>query len=303
MAAFPYLPLFTDAFLADTGHLTAAETGAYLLLLMVAWRSPDCRLPDDDAKLAKWARVDRRNWSKMKPTIMEFWTFGDGHWTQKRLLKEHAGVCKRASTARQNGAAGGRPKSLKTNDTGNPVGSPGITQKKAPITTPIEEIGGGGDARARTSPGGLISKEAWDLFEQVAAAAGVETGPATPPGWCGAPNRIQAWLNQGWTPEAAIAGVRASMAHKRDGPPGTVGYFEKAIAREMARGAQPLPTVVAIPAATVHLHPAAVRPESFRDEKRRRTLDALEQLDQSIERDRQARGSADFGVLPAYLRN
>ncbi|ACL63205.1 DUF1376 domain-containing protein [Methylobacterium nodulans] len=45
MSAYPSLPLFTDAFIADTGHLSAAETGAYLMLLMVAWRSPGCSLP------------------------------------------------------------------------------------------------------------------------------------------------------------------------------------------------------------------------------------------------------------------
>jgi hypothetical protein len=36
MSEFPCLPLFTDAFIADTGHLGAIETGAYLMLLMVA---------------------------------------------------------------------------------------------------------------------------------------------------------------------------------------------------------------------------------------------------------------------------
>ena len=53
MAQFPVLPLWTDAYLGDTTHLTTIEHGAYMLLLMVSWRSPDCRLPDDDAMLAR----------------------------------------------------------------------------------------------------------------------------------------------------------------------------------------------------------------------------------------------------------
>lgn len=136
MSAFPSLPLFTDAFIADTGHLSATETGAYIMLLMVAWRSPDCRLPDDDLKLARWARVDARQWGRIKPSVMEFWTLADGFWTQKRLSSERDKVSKFAEVARRNGAHGGRPKSLKNNDGENPKGSVDETQSKAPNPNP-----------------------------------------------------------------------------------------------------------------------------------------------------------------------
>jgi len=139
MSSFPSLPLFTDAFLADTGHLSAQETGAYALLLMMAWRHPECHLPDDDAKLARWARMDRRTWLKVKPVVMEFWSLQDGFWTQKRLSKEREIVSKRAAVARQNGKHGGRPKSLESEDLENPVGSVWDTQYKAPNPIPIEE--------------------------------------------------------------------------------------------------------------------------------------------------------------------
>ena len=137
MSAFPSLPLFTDAFIADTGHLSAQETGAYLMLLMVAWRTPDCRLPDDDDKLARWARVDRRTWKRLKPTVMEFWSLGGGFWTQKRLTQERDIVSKRADAARSNGKHGGRPKSLEDNNPDNPTGSRSLTQQKAPNPNPI----------------------------------------------------------------------------------------------------------------------------------------------------------------------
>lgn len=139
MASFPSLPLFTDAFIADTGHLGAMETGAYLMLLMMAWRSPDCRLPDDDARLSRWARVDLRTWKRIKPDVMEFWKLEGGFWAQGRLLKERLSVSKRAEAARENGQRGGRPKSLENNDASYPVGLPSVAQEKAPISISISK--------------------------------------------------------------------------------------------------------------------------------------------------------------------
>jgi uncharacterized protein YdaU (DUF1376 family) len=139
MATYPSLPLFTDAFIADTGHLGAMETGAYLMLLMMAWRTSECRLPDDDAKLSRWARVDMRTWKRIKPEIMSFWTLDNGFWTQGRLMKERASVSKRAEAARENGLRGGRPKLLETNTTTNPMGSSWASQEKAPISISISK--------------------------------------------------------------------------------------------------------------------------------------------------------------------
>ncbi len=44
MADLPILPLKTDALLADTGHLSAEEFGAYCRILFTMWRH-DARLP------------------------------------------------------------------------------------------------------------------------------------------------------------------------------------------------------------------------------------------------------------------
>src|SRR5262249_39204695 len=72
MAKFPMLPLYTDAFIADTLHLDPAEVGAYMLMLMAAWRTPDCSLPNDDAILRKITRMDARVWNKSKHTLLAF---------------------------------------------------------------------------------------------------------------------------------------------------------------------------------------------------------------------------------------
>ncbi len=51
----PFMPLYMADFLLDTGHLNAAETGAYLLLIMSYWMHG--QLPVDDVKLARIARM------------------------------------------------------------------------------------------------------------------------------------------------------------------------------------------------------------------------------------------------------
>ena len=88
MAEFPALPFWTDAYIGDTAHLTNEEHGVYLRLLMFAWRSPDCRLPDDDKRISIMVGLTEKKWKAMRPVIVAFWTVENGSWTQKRLTKE-----------------------------------------------------------------------------------------------------------------------------------------------------------------------------------------------------------------------
>jgi uncharacterized protein YdaU (DUF1376 family) len=88
MAEFPALPLFTDAYLGDTTHLTTLEHGAYLLLLMAAWRSKDTSLPDDDKLLARYAGLTAGQWARIKPIIIGFFKVENGYWMQGRLTDE-----------------------------------------------------------------------------------------------------------------------------------------------------------------------------------------------------------------------
>lgn len=196
MSELPILPLYTDAFIADTGHLSAAQTGAYMMLLMVAWRTPQCCLPDDDARLARWARVDARTWAKMKSVVMEFWTLTDGQWTQKRLTKERDRARNRADTARQNGAHGGRPNSLKKQDEENPAGSSRGTQQKASISisnnTPVVPRRGHAETDA--------------AFEQFRSAYPKRDGGQD---WQKAKDRFARLVNKGQDPQAIIAAAHA----------------------------------------------------------------------------------------------
>ena len=84
MAELPILPLKTDALLADTGHLSAEEFGAYCRILFTMWRQ-GARLPADPAELAHIAGVSLRRWRSISEKVMRPITVIAGVATQKRL--------------------------------------------------------------------------------------------------------------------------------------------------------------------------------------------------------------------------
>lgn len=83
-----HIPIFPDTYHRDTTHLTTEEHGAYFLLLMAAWGSEDCTLPNDEKRLAALAKMPVGRWRKIAPTVLEFWSYDKGRLFQKRLLKE-----------------------------------------------------------------------------------------------------------------------------------------------------------------------------------------------------------------------
>jgi uncharacterized protein YdaU (DUF1376 family) len=114
LADFHTLPFKTDDYLADTRHLTAAQHGAYFLLLLMAWRSPDNALPNDDVTLAKWACMDRRTWLRNREVVLAFWVLGpDARWRQKNLDKTRKYVADLISKK----SAAGQASALKRRDT------------------------------------------------------------------------------------------------------------------------------------------------------------------------------------------
>ena len=128
------IPLFADAYLADTTHLTTEEHGAYLLLLMAAWRQEDCALPNDDAKLARITGLSRQKWAAVKRTILEFWTVESGRIFQPRLRRERAWVAQKSETSKKSAEARWHPQ-----DTENKGGGGMRTQcgRNAPPPPPI----------------------------------------------------------------------------------------------------------------------------------------------------------------------
>lgn len=125
MAEYPAMPLFTDAYLADTRHLNAAQHGAYLLMLMTAWRMPDCCLPKDDEFLARICGMDKRTWKANKDVILSFWEeTSEAKLFQKRLKDERNYV----EDKRNKNVAAGKASALKRKKRH----STGVTTKPQP---------------------------------------------------------------------------------------------------------------------------------------------------------------------------
>ena len=132
MAQFPSLPLWTDAYLGDTTHLTTLEHGAYLLLLIAAWRSPNCRLPNDDKMLARYTKLTPTQWKRIKPMILSFFDEKDNWLYQGRLSDESSFV--KQKSKRQSDKA--KARWLKYKETPDAVASSGDSRGNAPTPTP-----------------------------------------------------------------------------------------------------------------------------------------------------------------------
>lgn len=140
-----YTPVFGDAYMADTRHLSLQEHGAYFLLMLIAWRSPNCALPIDDRRLATMLGVSPSKWAKMRPHVMSFWTQTEHGWEQKRLSNEWKKAQKNSEKKSQAADARWNRKPLNNKGTGNagayaedrpvhmpPIPNIDIEEKKAP---------------------------------------------------------------------------------------------------------------------------------------------------------------------------
>jgi uncharacterized protein YdaU (DUF1376 family) len=77
------MPLHVGDYLADTGHVTATEHGAYLLLIMHYWQN-GC-LPENERIIARIAKLSPEQWEESRDMLAML--FGPG-WTHKRIDAE-----------------------------------------------------------------------------------------------------------------------------------------------------------------------------------------------------------------------
>jgi len=113
MSERPFMQLYVSDFVGDTLQLSTEQIGAYMLILMAMWNAGG-RLPDDDAKLARVARLSLKRWRAISVDLLSFFEREAGEIGHKRLTRElHKAQVKSEARAAA-GARGGAATALKT---------------------------------------------------------------------------------------------------------------------------------------------------------------------------------------------
>lgn len=145
-----WLPFYVADYLGDTMHLTTLQHGAYVLLLMHYWRNGP--LPNDDAKLAQIARMDRKAWHTISEVLREFFTAnGDGTLHQKRMdweLRRWGEIAdKRREAGRRGAEAKHRPHpiveepaEMPVTEAGNCLANAMANAQQMPERSPVDNL-------------------------------------------------------------------------------------------------------------------------------------------------------------------
>lgn len=107
-----WMAWYVAEYLADTMHLTTEQHGAYVLLIMAAWKNGG-ELLDDDSELQAICRLTSKAWKQHRATLGRFFNIADGKWTHKRVVIEHK-KAQELSAKRRNSGANGAAKRWKT---------------------------------------------------------------------------------------------------------------------------------------------------------------------------------------------
>lgn len=234
MSDLPFLPLYIDDYEAATAHLSMLEDGAYNRLLRLCWRTPGCKLPDDEAWILRKLRATTEaEIAAVRVVLAEFFMRGRGRIWSKRLLEHFL----TNSVIRQKKSQGG-----KTSQSRKAMKS---KEKKSKILAAEnqesfnnqnqnqnhKEDGGGGNARdpeflqavwqGQTFRERLLGAMAADPISGLTGPGGRVIGTQV--------DMAQAarWLAMpGMSEDAILAEVARIMAAKPDGPPSRFSYFD-----------------------------------------------------------------------------
>lgn len=112
MSERPFMQLYVSDFIGDTLSLSTEQIGAYMLLLMAMWNAGG-KLPADDGKLARVARMSVKKWKAISDDLLAFFEVDGDVIRHNRLTKELQKSESKSQSRASAGAEGGRAKALK----------------------------------------------------------------------------------------------------------------------------------------------------------------------------------------------
>lgn len=171
-----WMPLYVADYLADTAHLTAAQSGAYLHLIMAYWRAGG-PLRLDDGALARTARMTPAEWSDAAEVVLAFFRREDGALHHSRIEHElaEAAAMYEARRKRTEAATAARAaRNVTTNVTSDvttnvtltqpqPQPQPPFPTERTSTDKPVE--GGAGGTRAARADRGTRLPADWSPTE------------------------------------------------------------------------------------------------------------------------------------------
>lgn len=171
-----WMPLYIGDYLRDTMHLTTAQHGAYMLLIMTAWTRGGS-LPTDEKFLAGTVKMSLDQWRKNWPSLREFFRQADGTLVQGRVLQEVEKSRKISEVRALAGYKGGsKPKANASQNDGKSQGM--IIPPPLPSEVPPHSDPNGSAAASVGEPIDLfpecgdLDKEAWDRAVRILVNAG-----------------------------------------------------------------------------------------------------------------------------------
>jgi len=143
MSKAPAMPMYWDAYISDTTHLSTEEHGAYLLMLGAMWRRNGF-IPDDDADNARITGLSKAKWKRFKCRISDMIDIANGEISQQKLIKTWKITQEKIQKNRENGSKGGRPKLKEIKDLEKANGFVSLNPNESipePEPEPLLEIG------------------------------------------------------------------------------------------------------------------------------------------------------------------
>jgi uncharacterized protein YdaU (DUF1376 family) len=96
------VPFHIGDFLSGTIHMDAEQTGAYMMLIVAHYNAGAQGLPNDDAQLARIARVSPRVWKRIKPILEPKFNKNKNFWVHEKCVKVLQKIQEKSDAAKSN---------------------------------------------------------------------------------------------------------------------------------------------------------------------------------------------------------